>query len=83
MKVVDEGCLADEPFPVVIFFSFPSYISGFHHLGEIFAYVTEVATFRLRGWCMLGVFLLLVFSRLGQECQDLWSPCDGMHVCYD
>ena len=43
----------------------------------------EVVTFRLRGWCMLGVFLLLAFTRLGHECQDLLSPCDGMHVCTD
>ena len=37
--------------------------------------------FRLRGWCMLGVFH--PFTRLGHECQDLWSPCDGMHMCTD
>ena len=35
----------------------------------------EVVSFRLRGWCMLGVFLSLAF---GHECQDLLSPCDGM-----
>ena len=43
----------------------------------------EVVTFRLRGWCMLGVFLLPEFTRLGHEWQDFWSPCDGMHVCTD
>ena len=43
----------------------------------------EVVTFCLRGWCMLGVFLLPAFNCLGHECQDLWSPCDGMHVCTD
>ena len=43
----------------------------------------EVVTFRLRGWCMLGVFLLTAFTRLGHECQDLLSPCDGVHVCTD
>ena len=32
---------------------------------------------------MLGVFLFPVFVRLGHECQDLLSPCDGMHVCTD
>ena len=32
---------------------------------------------------MLGVFLLLAFTCLGHECQDLLSPCDGMHVCTD
>ena len=34
-----------------------------------FSYQTiEVATFSLRGWCMLGVFLLPAFTRLGHEC---------------
>ena len=32
---------------------------------------------------MLGVFLLPPFTRLGHECQDLWSPCDGMHAYTD
>ena len=27
----------------------------------------EVVTFRLRGWCMLGVFSLPAFTRLGHE----------------
>ena len=39
----------------------------------------EVVTFRLHGQCMLGVFLLPAFTRLGHECQDLLSPCNGMH----
>ena len=39
---------------------------------------TEVVTFCLRGWCMLGVVLLPAFSHLGHECL-----CDGMHVCTD
>ena len=73
------------------FFAFPSYISGVHTLlGKIFAYVTvffnptiKVVTFRLRGWCVLGVFLLPAFTRLGHERQDLLSPCDEMHVCTD
>ena len=30
---------------------------------------------------MLDVFLLPAFTRLGHKCQDLLSPCDGMHVC--
>ena len=33
-------------------------------------------TFRLRGWCMLGVFLLPPFTRIRHECQDLW-----VHAC--
>ena len=42
--------------------------------GEIFAYVTifdqtiEVVTFRLRGCCMLDVFLLPAFTSVGHEC---------------
>ena len=43
----------------------------------------EIVTFRLRGWCMLGVLLLPAFTRLGHECQDLLSPGDGIHVCTD
>ena len=41
----------------------------------------ELITFRLRGWCVLGVFLLPAFTYLEHDCQDLLSPCDGMHVC--
>ena len=59
-------------------------------MGEIFAYVTvffnatiEVVTFHLHGWCMLGMFLLQVFTHCGHKCQDLLSLCDGMHVCTD
>ena len=29
------------------------------------------------------VFLLPAFTRLGHECKDLLSPCDGMHVSTD
>ena len=32
---------------------------------------------------MQGVFLLLAFTCLGHECQDLWSQCNGMHVSAD
>ena len=41
----------------------------------------EVVRFRLRNWCMLGVFLLPAFNCLGHECQGLLSPWDGTHVC--
>ena len=52
---------------------------------DFFAYVTvlffvffnptkEVVTFRLRGWCMLGVFLLSASTRLGHGCQDSFEP---------
>ena len=43
----------------------------------------EVVTFHLRGWYILGVFLLLAFTCLQHECQDLLSTCDGMHVRTD
>ena len=36
----------------------------------VFNPTTGVVTFHLRGWCMLGVFFLLAFTRLGHECQD-------------
>ena len=72
------------------FFCVPQlYLWGSPLLGEIFAYVTvfyptvKVVTFHLRGWCVLGVFLLPAFTRLGHERQDLLSPCDEMHVCTD
>ena len=42
-----------------------------------------VVTFHLPGWCVLGVFLLPAFTRLGHEGQDLLSLCDEMHVCTD
>ena len=32
---------------------------------------------------MLGVFLLLAFTHLGHERQDIFSPCDGTHMCTD
>ena len=60
---------------------FPAVSLGFTILGEIFTYVTiEVVTFRLRSWCVLGVFLLPAFTRLENECQDLfeslrWNAC--------
>ena len=63
-------------------------------LCEIFTYVAvffcfffyqtvEVVTFRLCGWSMLRGFLLPAFPSRGHECQDLLTPCDGMHVCKD
>ena len=35
----------------------------------------QAVTFRLRGECVLGMFLLP--ARLGHECQDLLSPSNG------
>ena len=63
--------------------AFPATSPGFTILGEICAYVTvcfffnptiEVVTFHFRGWCMLDVFLLPAFTRLGHECHNLLSP---------
>ena len=63
---------------------FPSYISGVHHfwvrflrMWLFFNPTIKVVTFRLRGWCVLGVFLLPAFTRLGHERQDLlrWNAC--------
>ena len=48
---------------------------------DFFNPTIEIVTFCLRGWSMLGVFLLPAFTHLGHECQDLWSMCDGMHAC--
>ena len=56
-----------------------AYLNGFF----FFTPAIEVATFRLRGWCMLGVFLLPAFTRLGHDCHDLLDACDGMHVRTD
>ena len=74
----------------LFFFAFPSCISGDHHfwvrflrMWQLFNPTIQVVTFRLRGWCVLGVFLLPAFTRLGHERQDLLSPCDEMHVCTD
>ena len=76
---------------LLFFFSpFPSYTSGVHHfwvrflrMWPFFNPTIKVVTFRLRGWCMLGVFLLPAFTRLGHERQGLLSPCDEMYVCTD
>ena len=70
--------------------AFPSYISGVHHFWVRFLHMwpffnptIKVVTFRHRGWCVLGVFLLPAFTRLGHERQDLLSPCDEMHMYTD
>ena len=70
--------------------AFPAISLGLTRFSEMFVYVTiffirtiQVVTFCLHQWYKLGVFLLLAFTRLGHECQDLLSPCDGMHVCID
>ena len=33
-------------------------------------------------WCKLALFLLLAFMCLKEEYQDLYNPCDGMHVLH-
>ena len=62
--------------------AFPSCISGAYLFGwdfcvcdHFFNPAFELVTFRLRGWCMLGVFLLPAFTCLGHA-------CNGMHVLY-
>ena len=75
-------------FLLLFFFAFPSYISGVHHfwmrflrMCPFFNPTIKVVTFRLRGWCVLGVFLLPAFTGLGHERQDLLSPCDMKCMC--
>ena len=70
--------------------AFPSYISGVHHFEQDFCVCTHffnpttvVVTFCLCGWDMLGVFLLLAYTCLGHERQDLLSPWDGRNVSTD
>ena len=77
-------------FSFLFFFAFPNYISGVHHfwvrflrMWPFFNPTIKVVTFCLRGWCVLGVFLLPAFTCLGHERQDLLSLCDEMHVCTD
>ena len=48
-----------------------------------FSPAIKVVTFRLRGWCVLGVSLLPAFTCLGHERHDVLSLCDEMHVCTD
>ena len=83
-------CVSLYGFVFWFFFAFPSYISGVHHfwvrflrMWPFFNPTIKVVTFHLHGWCVLGVFLLPAFTRLGHERQDLLSPCDEMHVCTD
>ena len=75
---------------VLFFLRSPAISLGFTTFGwdfcvcdRFFNPTSKVVTFRLRGWCVLGVFLLPAFTRLGHERQDLLSPCDEMHVCTD
>ena len=69
------------------FFNLSSHPPLVRFLRELWPFLNptiEVVTFRLHGWCMLGVvFLLPAFTCLWHECQDLLSLCDGMHVCTD
>ena len=74
----------------VFFLRSPAVSLGFTTFGwdfcvcdRFFNPTIKVVTFRLRAWCVLGVFLLPAFTRLGHEYQDLLSLCDEMHVCTD
>ena len=72
---------------VFFFFCVHSYISGVHQFDGDF-YVCdrfsnptiEVVIIPFRGWCMLGVFLLLAFTCPGYECQD-FSGCVMECMC--
>ena len=82
--------LQNEPHFFFFFFCVPQlYLWGsplwvrFLRMWPFFNPTIKAVTFRLRGWCVLGVFLLPAFTRLGRERQDLLSPCDEMHVCTD
>ena len=55
----------------------------FLRMWPLFNPTIKVVTFRLRGWCVLGVYLLPAFTRLGHERQDHLSLCGEMHVCTD
>ena len=83
-------CCHTEIFFFFFFCAFPSYISGVHHFWVRFLRMwpfvnptITIVTFRLRGWCVLGVSFLPAFTRLGHERQDLLNPWDEMHVCTD
>ena len=55
----------------------------FLHIWQFLNPTIEFITFPLRGWCVVGVFLLLAFTRPGHKCQGLLSPCYGIHECTD
>ena len=66
-------------FARVLSFAFPSYISRPHHFGwdfwvydSFFNPTIEVVTFRLRGWCMLRVFLGWHSPVLGMNVRIFW-----------
>ena len=72
--------------PSSSFSAFPAIPPGFIICGALLIVVVSLLLFFfnfIRGWCMLGVFLLPAFTRLGHECQDLLSPYNGMHACTD
>ena len=69
--------------PQLYLWGSPFFCVRFLCMWPFFNPTIKVVTFRLRGWCVLGVFLFPAFTRLGHECQDLLSSCDEMHVCTD
>ena len=62
---------------------FTTFWVRFVRMWPFFNPTIKVVTFRLRGWCVLGGFLLPAFTCLEHEHQDLLSLCDEMHVCTD
>ena len=78
---VNPCTVAEVTYIFFLFFCVPAYIPGVHHFWRDFCIwwpffnpIMEVVTLRLRGWCMLDVFLLLAFICLRHECWDLSSP---------
>ena len=65
---------------IIFFFCFPSHISGVHRSSSSSSAFPAISL----GFTIEDVvFLLPSFTRLGRECRDLLSPCDGMHLCTD
>ena len=48
------------------------YLARFLRMWPFCNPIIEVVAFCLSGTCMLGVFMLPAFTRVGHECQDLW-----------
>ena len=61
--------------PQLYLWGSPTFWVRFLRMWPFFNPTIKVVTFHLRGWCVLGVFLLPPFTRLGHERQDLLSPC--------
>ena len=73
------------------FFCVPSFISGassfcvsfFADVTVFNATIEVLHSVFVDGACWMCSYILPAFTRPGHECQDLFSPCDGMRVCTD